>query len=88
MSMLPDLAGADDLRRRVEDALEEGVRPDLRAEGGDVELAGLEPGGVVQVRLLGSCQGCDGGAIHARVMAIEAELKGRVPDVRYVEAVL
>jgi Fe-S cluster biogenesis protein NfuA len=79
---------ADDFRRRVEAALETAVRPALRETGGDVELAGVEPGGVIQVRLLGSCQGCDGGSIHAMVVAIERDLQAIEPGVRFVEAVL
>jgi len=40
------------MREKVEAALEE-VRPHLQADGGDVELVGVDDQGVVQVRLKG-----------------------------------
>jgi Fe-S cluster biogenesis protein NfuA len=47
---------ATDLKSRVAAALEE-VRPALRADGGDVELLGIE-GDRVRVHLLGECGRC------------------------------
>ncbi len=44
------------VRDRVAFALEE-VRPALRADGGDVELVGID-GPVVRVHLEGACKGC------------------------------
>jgi len=41
---------------RVRFALDE-VRPALQADGGDVELVGID-GDVVRVHLLGACRGC------------------------------
>ena len=38
--------------------LDEHVRPDLRTDGGDVVVVGLDPDNIVQVRLTGACQGC------------------------------
>ena len=44
------------IEERVIWALEE-VRPALRSDGGDVELAGID-GDVVKVHLVGACKGC------------------------------
>ena len=42
---------------------------------------------IVQIRLLGSCQGC-ASSIHSTTMGIEAAVKAKVPEVRFLEAVL
>lgn len=75
-----------DLRRRIEVALEEQVRPGLHADGGDVEIVGVDPDAIVQVRLLGACQGCPS-SLMTMVFGIEATLKERVPEIRFLEAV-
>ncbi len=49
-------ASATDLAARVAAALDE-VRPALRADGGDVELLGID-GDRVRVHLLGACERC------------------------------
>ncbi len=75
----------DDLKQRVERALAEHVAPALSMDGTDVEVVGTE-GGVVQVRLRGSC-GCCPGSVFAVVNGIEQELRRHVPEVEYLEAV-
>jgi Fe-S cluster biogenesis protein NfuA len=63
----------DALAMRVETALES-VRPFLAAHGGDVELLAIDDAaGAVQLRLLGSCDGCPSSAVtlqHAVQRAI------------------
>jgi Fe-S cluster biogenesis protein NfuA len=44
----------------IEAVLDERVRPLLRAHNGDVELAGIEEGRTVRLRLLGACAACMG----------------------------
>jgi len=44
------------VRDHVEKALEE-LRPQLQADGGDIELLVIE-NGVVKVRMKGACAGC------------------------------
>ena len=73
-----------DLRKRVETTLDL-VRPNLQADGGDVELVDVE-GGVVKVRLKGACHGCPMAAMTLQ-MGIERVLKSRVPEVESVENV-
>jgi Fe-S cluster biogenesis protein NfuA/nitrite reductase/ring-hydroxylating ferredoxin subunit len=72
-----------DVQTRVTQALEE-VRPYLRSHGGDVELLGIE-GGVVRVRLQGSCDGCPSSAATLE-LAIEEALQKAAPDLEGVEA--
>ncbi len=78
---------ADELLARIESVIEIEVRPGLRADGGDVEVVGVDSDRIVQVRLLGSCQGC-ASSIYSTTMGIEATVKARIPEVRFLEAVL
>jgi Fe-S cluster biogenesis protein NfuA len=75
----------EDLKARVSRVLAEEVRPALRMDGGDVEVLEVD-GGVVRVRLTGTCGGCPS-TIMAVVMGLEHELRQRVPEVEYLEAV-
>ena len=72
------------LRERVEEALNL-IRPNLQADGGDVELVDVE-GGTVKVRLQGACHGCPMAAMTLQ-MGIERILKSKVPEVESVENV-
>lgn len=73
------------MRERVEQALE-GIRPNLQADGGDVELVEVSEGGIVKVRLLGACSGCPMATMTLK-QGIERLLKEEVPEVQEVEAV-
>lgn len=84
---MPVTHPADDLRARIQSVIDAEVRPTLQADGGDVELVGIDSDRIVQVRLLGSCQGC-ASSIYTTTMGIEATVKARVPEVRFLEAVL
>ena len=48
------------LQKDIQAVLDEKVRPLLRAHSGDIELTGIEEGGVVRLRLLGTCASCMG----------------------------
>ena len=48
------------LEAEIQAVLDEKVRPLLRAHNGDIELVGIEEGGVVRLRLLGACASCMG----------------------------
>jgi Fe-S cluster biogenesis protein NfuA len=63
----------------------EKIRPTLQADGGDIELAGLE-GGVVKVRLKGSCSGCAFATMTLQ-FSVEKTLKHYFPDMEKVENV-
>ena len=61
------------------------IRPALQADGGDIELVGVEDG-VVKVRLRGACAGCPMSQMTLK-MSIEQSLKKEIPEVKSVEAV-
>lgn len=74
-----------DLRDRVAATLEM-IRPNLQADGGDVEFVDVNEQGVVKVRLQGACHGCPMAAMTLQ-MGIERVLKNNVPEVTAVESV-
>ena len=72
------------MQEKVEAALAQ-IRPALQADGGDVELVGVNEG-VVSVKLQGSCAGCPMSAMTLK-MGIERVLKEQIPEVKEVVAV-
>jgi Fe-S cluster biogenesis protein NfuA len=86
MSGLAAVADRAEILSRVEAVLDEFVRPGLRIDGGDVVLAGIDDDRIVQVRLVGTCSSCPS-SVYTLTMGMEAEVKGRVPEVRFLEAV-
>jgi Fe-S cluster biogenesis protein NfuA len=74
-----------DLKQRVARVVAEEVAPLLEMDGTAIEVVAVEDG-VVQVRLNGTC-GCCPGSVQAVIMGIEEELRRRVPEVEYLEAV-
>ncbi len=72
------------MREQVEAAINK-IRPALQADGGDVELVGVEDG-VVQVRLVGACNGCPMATMTLRD-GIERVLMEEVPGVRQIVSV-
>jgi Fe-S cluster biogenesis protein NfuA len=69
------------MRDKVEAALDK-IRPNLRADGGDVQLVDVKEG-VVTVRLLGACGGCPMATMTLR-QGIERKLKEELPEVKEV----
>ena len=70
------------MKDKVEAALNK-IRPQLQMDGGDVELVGIDPDGVVKVRLKGACGGCPMSQMTL-TMGIERILKKEVPEVKEV----
>lgn len=85
--MSETLTGSEALLARIEAVLDEEVRPGLHADGGDVEVVGIDADRIVQVRMKGACQGCSS-AMMTVTFGIEATLKARIPEIRFLEAVL
>ncbi|MEJ2588063.1 MAG: NifU family protein [Deltaproteobacteria bacterium] len=71
------------MKEEVQNALNQ-IRPSLQAEGGDVELVGID-GDVVKVRLVGACAGCPMSQMTLK-NGVEQHLKKQVPGVSSVEA--
>jgi len=72
------------VRDRVEKALEE-LRPQLQADGGDMELVEVEDG-TVKVRLKGACAGCPMSTMTIQ-WGVEQFLRKKIPEIARVEAV-
>jgi Fe-S cluster biogenesis protein NfuA len=69
-------------------AVIETIRPMLQADGGDVELVGVNDGtGIVTVRLKGACSGCPMSQMTLK-NGIERMLKEQIPEVKSVESVI
>lgn len=63
----------------------EGIRPLLQRDGGDIEFVSVE-GGVVKVKLQGSCSSCPMSQMTLKAI-VEQTLKNEVPGVERVESV-
>jgi Fe-S cluster biogenesis protein NfuA len=74
----------ESIESRVKVALEE-IRPQLQADGGDIELIGIEDT-IVKVRLQGACAGCPMSTMTLK-QGVERVIKARVPEVTRVDAV-
>lgn len=72
-----------DTETRVAEALDE-VRPYLGSHAGGVELLGVDPEGVVHLRLEGSCDGCPSSTMTVK-LAIERAIEEAAPEVTAVE---
>lgn len=70
---------------RVRAVIEE-IRPNLQADGGDIDLVDVTPEGVVKVKLRGACSGCPGAAMTLK-MGVESILKRKIPGITAVENV-
>ncbi len=73
------------IKENVQAALDR-IRPQLQADGGDVELVDVEDSGKVLVKLTGACGGCPMSQMTLK-MGIERVIKSAVPEVTVVEAV-
>ncbi|MEE9400966.1 MAG: NifU family protein [Dehalococcoidia bacterium] len=72
------------MREKVEAALAE-IRPNLQADGGDIELLDVNDG-TVTVRLTGACGGCPMAAMTLKD-GVERIIKEHVPEIVEVIAV-
>ena len=65
--------------KRIEEVLDEKVRPSLRAHGGEIQVDHLEDK-VLYVKLMGQCAGCPSADLTNETL-VEAELVKALPDV-------
>ena len=73
------------LEEKVRTALED-VRPQLQADGGDVEFVSVDAAGVVSVKLTGACGSCPMSQMTLK-LGIEKYLVKEVPEVPEVVSV-
>ena len=71
------------MRKRVEEVLDK-IRPNLVADGGNVELVEVK-NGVVKVRLTGACAGCPMSTMTLK-NGIEQILRQEIPEIKEVVA--
>ncbi|MEO0107894.1 MAG: NifU family protein [candidate division WOR-3 bacterium] len=74
------------LAARVQQILDEKVRPMLQMDGGDVELVEITPEGVARVRLTGGCSGCPLAGLTL-AMSVERTLVRLIPEIKRIEPV-
>jgi Fe-S cluster biogenesis protein NfuA len=74
-----------ELKDRVAQVIAEEIGPALDLDGTAIEVVAVE-GGVVQVRLGDACGGCPS-TVMTIIMGLEHELRQRIPEVEYLEAV-
>lgn len=72
------------MKEKVEKVLDK-IRPVLMADGGNVELVGVDED-VVKVKLTGACGGCPMSQMTLK-MGIERHLKKEIPEIKEVVAV-
>ena len=70
------------MREKVEEVLKK-IRPNLQADGGDVELVDVADG-VVKVKLTGACGTCPMSTMTLK-MGVERILKEQIPEIKRVE---
>ncbi len=75
----------DPLFEEVSKLIEQ-IRPSIQADGGDIELVGVNKKGVVSIRFLGACIGCPSLDVTLQG-GIEATLKDRIVGITHVIAV-
>ena len=64
--------------KRIEEVLDEKIRPSLRAHGGEIQVDHLEDQ-VLYVKLLGQCAGCPSADLTNETL-VEAELVKALPE--------
>ena len=72
------------MQDKIEHVLDQ-IRPNLRADGGDVELVDVKDG-IVSLRLKGACAGCPMSTMTLK-NGIERVLKAEISEVKEVVAV-
>ncbi|MBI4721626.1 MAG: NifU family protein [Candidatus Stahlbacteria bacterium] len=73
------------MQDKVEQVLNEEVRPALALHGGNVELIEISADNVVKVKLTGACAGCPMAQMTILTI-VERAIKARIPEVKQVIA--
>jgi Fe-S cluster biogenesis protein NfuA len=82
---IPRPADPNALQQRIQRVVDQEILPLLQMDGGRVEVLAVEDG-VVRVRMHGTCSGCPA-SVQAIVMGVEQELRSRIPEIAFLEAV-
>ena len=76
---------SDSLKRKVQQVIASEVAPALELDGTLIEVLDVTDG-VARLRLNGACAGCPS-TIWTLINGLEQELRQRVPEIEYLEAV-
>jgi Fe-S cluster biogenesis protein NfuA len=74
-----------DIKSRVQQILRDEVAPALELDVAGMEVVDVSDG-IAQVRFTGACASCPS-TIMTLIMGVEQELRARVPEVQFLEAV-
>lgn len=74
------------LRERVEQVIEQKIRPALVRDGGNIQLVDVDDQGVVKVKLQGACAGCPG-AMMTLQFGVQRILQQEITEVTRVQPV-
>jgi Fe-S cluster biogenesis protein NfuA len=74
------------LKQRVEQVIEDKVRPALQRDGGNINLVDVDDEGVVKVQLQGACAGCPG-AMMTLQFGVQRILQEEIKEITKVVAV-
>jgi Fe-S cluster biogenesis protein NfuA len=74
----------DDISKRIEEVLNDKIRPAVAMDGGDIRLKSFK-NGVAEVMLKGACAGCPSSTVTLK-HGVERMIKHYVPEVTSVEA--
>ena len=74
------------LKERVEQVIEQKVRPALMRDGGNIQLVDVAEDGVVKVKLQGACAGCPG-ALMTLQFGVQRILQQEIQEVTKVMSV-
>jgi Fe-S cluster biogenesis protein NfuA len=70
----------------IKELLQTRVRPAIMEDGGDIEYRDFTDDGIVQLKLKGSCRGCESSAVTLK-SGIERMMMHYIPEVKGVEQV-
>ena len=70
----------------IKELLDTRVRPAIMEDGGDIEYRGFTDDGIVQIKLKGSCRGCDSSTVTLKT-GIERMLMHYIPEVKGAQQV-
>ncbi|MCS7258662.1 MAG: NifU family protein [candidate division WOR-3 bacterium] len=74
----------EETKKKINDIIQNKVRPNLIADGGDIELVEITDNGIVKVRLKGKCGACPFSQITL-ALGVEKILKDAIAEVQRVE---
>jgi len=84
LSFKEESSFTDDISKRIEEVLNDKIRPAVAMDGGDIRLKSFKDG-VAEVMLKGACAGCPSSTVTLK-HGVERMIKHYVPEVTSVEA--